>query len=89
MSLRLIVVLLLGAAVMLTAFGVVVSKHETRQQYKELVSLENTRDDLQVEWGKLQLEQSSWATHGRVEKEARERLKMSIPDIGDAVMIAP
>jgi len=89
MNLRLISVLLLGVAVMLTAFGVVVSKHETRQKYKALVSLENSRDNLQVEWGRLQLEQSSWATHGRVEKEARDRLKMSIPDIGDAVMITP
>jgi cell division protein FtsL len=89
MNLRLISVLLLGLAVMATAFGVVVSKHETRQQYKALVSLENARDDMDVEWGKLQLEQSSWATHGRVETQARERLKMSIPDIGDAVMITP
>jgi len=86
---RMVLVLLLGLAVMFSAFGVVLAKHENRQKYKSLVMLQNKRDMLEVEWGRLQLEQSSWATHARIEKEARNRLKMSIPEFGDSVMVTP
>ncbi len=89
MTARMILTLLLGLAVMFSALGVVLAKHEARQKYKALVTQQNRRDMLQVEWGRLQLEQSSWATHARIEKEARERLKMSIPEFGDSVMVTP
>ena len=35
-------------------------------------------DELQIEWGRFQLEQSTWATHWRVEKIAREKLNMDL-----------
>ncbi len=89
MTVRMIIVAMLGLAVIFSSLGVVLTKHETRQKYKELVRLENRRDALQVEWGKLQLEQSSWATQSRIEKEARKRLHMSIPEFGDSIMVTP
>jgi len=49
-----------------------------RKAFIELQVLQNKFDDLQIEWGRLQLEQSAWATHGRVEKLAREKLEMDL-----------
>lgn len=80
--------LVLGVAVLLTAYGVVISKQETRQQFQQLVALQDKRDELDIEWGQLQLEQSAWATHGRIESEARHILQMKLPRVGDAVLVS-
>jgi cell division protein FtsL len=87
MNRQLITVLALGLAVLLSAFGVVISKQQTRQQFQELVALQDKRDELDIEWGQLQLEQSAWATRGRIESEARHTLQMKLPHVGDAVLV--
>ena len=51
------------------------AKHEARNRFNELQQLTRERDELDIEWGQLQLEQSTWATHGRVESVARDDLK--------------
>lgn len=89
MSWRIPSLLVLWLAVVATALGVVASKHGSRQQFLQLQTLEKARDDLIIEWGQLQLEQSTWATHGRVEQLARKQLKMKIPRVGDTVMVLP
>ncbi len=66
------------AANVFTGVGIVYSKHSIRKEFIELQSLQNRFDELQIEWGRLQLEQSTWLTHGRVEKLAREKLGMSL-----------
>ena len=81
-------VALLIAVVLVSAIGVVYSTHLSRTHYTELRALEARRDALQVEWGRLQLEQSTWATHPRVEKMARERLGMGIPPQDRVVVIS-
>ena len=68
--LRLINLGLLLAFVM-SAIGVIYSKHHNRMLYVELRGLQTTRDDLNVDWDRLQLEQSTWATHARIEGAAR------------------
>jgi len=88
LSRQVIAVLVLGVAVLLTAYGVVISKQETRQQFQQLVALQDKRDELDIEWGQLQLEQSAWATHGRIESEARHILQMKLPRVGDAVLVS-
>ena len=65
-------------AIVLTGAGIVYSKHSVRKSFIELQKLQDNFDELQVEWGRLQLEQSAWVTHGRVEKLAREKLKMDL-----------
>ena len=75
-----LVVAVLGAGVMATALGVVYAKFESRKLFVELQSLHQERDAMNVEWGQLQLEQSTWAMNARVEKIAHERLHMSVPD---------
>lgn len=67
-------VLLLASAV-----GVVWSRHETRSLFVQLQSMHAERDALDIAWGQLKIEQSAWATHGRVEQTARAGLKMVIP----------
>ena len=89
MSSRIVAFILLWIAVTGTAMGVVISKHESRQLFHRLQILKQERDDLQIEWGQLQLEQSSWATHGRIEQLARKEIKMKIPRVGDTVMVLP
>jgi len=89
MSSRMVAFILLWIAVTSTAMGVVISKHESRQLFHDMQILKQERDDLQIEWGQLQLEQSSWATHGRIEQLARKEIKMKIPRVGDTVMVLP
>ncbi len=81
--------ILLTASVLLTALGVVYAKHESRKLFVQLQGLQRVRDALDVEWGKLQLEQSTWATDGRIEKVARTKLNMRLPSPGEAVIVRP
>ena len=76
-ALRVTIVLLLAASVM-SAIAVVRARHLNRTAFVELQQLQAQRDALDVEWGKLQLEQSAWATHGRIEQLAREELGMEM-----------
>lgn len=78
---------ILAIAVLTSAFGVVYSKHLSRQLYIDLQKLETERDRMEVEWGQLQLEQSTLATNGRVENMARRKLNMRIPDEQSVVMV--
>ena len=89
MNWRLVAVWSLTAAVLLSAIGVVLTRQRARDEYRELVHLESLRDDLEVEWGQLQLELGSQSTLARVEGKARKELGMSMPAIGDAVMVLP
>ena len=72
-----------------SAIEVIYSKHYNRMLYVELRELEVKRDNLNVDWGRLQLEQSTWATHGRVESVARKRLNMRNVDYAEVVIIKP
>lgn len=69
----------LFASLFAAAIAVVWSKHEARSLFIELQGLHGERDGLDIQWGQLKLEQSAWATHGRVEQTARGDLKMIIP----------
>ena len=81
----LLVALVLAALV--SAIAVIEVKHESRKRFVELRALEKARDAMNVEWGQLQLEQGTWATHSRVERLARKKLHMLIPDMQSVVII--
>ncbi len=89
MSWRAWTVVLLAVCILATALSVVWVKHETRKLFATLQGLERTRDDLNVEWGQLQLEQSTWATHGRIESVVREQLGMGVPRAEQIVVVTP
>lgn len=82
-------VLLLGSLVVISALGVVYVKHQKRKSFVELQSLQSERDHLDVEWGRLQLEQSTWAAHGRLEGMARKDLGMGMPRGQEVVIVRP
>jgi cell division protein FtsL len=84
-----LVVAVLWVAVLAASLGVVYAKHEARSRFNELQKLTQARDDLDIEWGQLQLEQSTWATHGRVERVARDELRMVIPQASDLRIVQP
>ena len=84
-----LVVAVLWVAVLGSSLGVVYAKHEARSRFNELQKLTKARDDLDIEWGQLQLEQSTWATHGRVERVARDELRMTIPQASDLRIVQP
>jgi cell division protein FtsL len=80
---------LLTALVLGASIAVVWAKHEARNLFIELQGLNEQRDRLDIEWGQLKLEQSAWATHGRVEQVAREDLKMVIPKAAEVRIVEP
>lgn len=73
--------------VMGSAFAIVYSKHQSRKLFVELQTVRKQIDDLNIEWGRLQLEQSAWSAHGRIESIARKRLSMKLPDANEIVYI--
>jgi cell division protein FtsL len=64
-------------------------KHRSREQFIELERLNARRDNLEIEWGQLQLEQSAWSTHAFVERIARTQLRMDTPPPKDIKIVAP
>jgi cell division protein FtsL len=88
MSLRIVavMVLLLGA-VIASAIGVVYSIQQSRELFVELTKLGNERDDLNFEFGRLELEQATWAENNRIEQIARGRLGMVAPEPAATIVI--
>ncbi|MFW5426990.1 MAG: cell division protein FtsL [Methylophagaceae bacterium] len=74
-------------AVMTSAIAVVYSKHAARTKFVVLQSLEHERDSLNEEWGRLLLEQSTWASPSHVEQQAIKRLHMIVPTADMTVVI--
>jgi cell division protein FtsL len=62
-----------------SAAGAVWCKHRARELFVELEALNARRDNLDIEWGQLQLEQSAWSSHAFVERVASTRLHMAQP----------
>ena len=91
MSLRVwrILVALLWVAVLGSSLAVVYGKHQARTRFIELRRLTGERDELDIEWGQLQLEQSTWGTHGWVERGARDDLRMRMPRATDLRIVQP
>jgi cell division protein FtsL len=81
--------LILLLALTACALGLVTSQHKARKLFNELQQEQERAKQLDVEWGQLQLEQSTWAMHARVEKIARDRLHMSVPDSRRTQVVMP
>ena len=79
---------LLAATVVISAVWVVTAKHQARQLFVELEALNRERDRLQVDWGRLQLEESAWGTHARVETLSRRSLFLELPAPEEIVVVA-
>jgi cell division protein FtsL len=86
---RLLISLIVLAAVIGSALGVVYARHESRRQAVRLDELENQRDELIAEWSRLQLEQAFLADAGQVESKAREALGMQSPQSIQILVVRP
>jgi cell division protein FtsL len=78
---------LLLAAVVTSAIAVVYSKYLSRKHFVVLQELQAEKERIGIEWGRLQLEESTLATYSEVEKRARDRLKMHLPKFDEVVVI--
>ncbi len=78
---------LLLAAVVMCALSVVTSQHKARKLFIELQKEKEYAQQMEVEWGQLQLEQSTWATPARVEEIAGRQLQMQLPKNGQVQFI--
>ena len=83
--LRLNLLLLLVAVV--CALSVVTSQHKARRLFQALESEQERADQLDVEFDQLQIELSTWATSPRIEKIAREKLKMRTPEPAKVIVV--
>jgi cell division protein FtsL len=77
----------LAVVCVLSAIALVYTKHESRKLFVELEALTHERDGLNIEWGQLQIEQSTWAQHARIERVATEDLSLVRPEATDIFVI--
>ena len=83
-----ILLLLVFAIVcVISAIALVYTKHESRNLFIELEQLTTERDQLNIEWGQLQIEQSTWATHARIERVALQELALTRPKSTEIYLI--
>jgi len=84
-----IVTPILWVAVLASAAGAIYCKHRARELFVQLERLNVRRDNLEIEWGQLQLEQSAWSTHAFVEQVAGTKLHMGTPAPRDIKVVQP
>ena len=70
----------LAILLVLCAISVVTARHQARKLFIDLQAEQEKARALDIEWGRLQLEQSTWAMHARIEQVARQNLQMAVPE---------
>ncbi len=81
--------LILFLVLILTALGTITSQHKSRKLYFELQQNQEAAKQFDIEWGQLQLEQSTWAMHARIEQIASQQLHMEVPDAKRIQVVKP
>lgn len=79
--------LILLMIVVVCALATVNANHRARKLFSGLDKEQQRMRALDVEWGQLQLEQSTWAAHARIEKIAKERLQMKAPQAAHIIAV--
>jgi cell division protein FtsL len=80
-------VLVLAACVVASGIWIVNVEHRSRQLFIETERLNRELDGLQVDWGRLQIEQGTFATHSRIEAFGREKLQLTVPSDDQLVVV--
>lgn len=89
MKMPTIVAAALAVTAFATALACVWAVHANRISFARLQALEAERDEMNIEWGRLQIEQAVWSTHARIERVATERLQMRLPAPHEVVIVTP
>jgi len=84
---KLVALLGLYLMVIMSASGLVYSKHLQRRHFVELQALQETGSQLQTEWEQLLLEESAWSNQARIEQIANNELGMHLVNHSDVVML--
>lgn len=79
--------LLLLCTVIVSAIGVVYARQQNRILFGELTRLTTQQDELNTEFGRLELEQATWAEPNRIEQVARGQLGMVSPGPAETVVV--
>jgi cell division protein FtsL len=79
-------VLVLAAGVVASGIWIVEMEHRSRRLFMEAEALNRELDRLQTDWGRLQIEQGTYATHPRIEALVRQRLQLTVPS-GDQLVV--
>ncbi len=82
-----LLVFVFAVVCVLSGMALVYTKHEARKLFVELEGLTHERDELNIEWGQLQIEQSTWAQHARIEQVATKDLSLMRPETTDIFVI--
>jgi len=82
-----LLVFVFAVVCVLSSIALVYTKHESRKLFVELEGLTHERDELNIEWGQLQIEQSTWATHARIERVATDDLSLARPASSEIYVI--
>ncbi len=82
-----LLVFVFAVVCVLSSMALVYTKHDSRKLFVELEALTHERDELNIEWGQLQIEQSTWATHARIERVATEDLALERPETSEIYII--
>ncbi len=77
----------LAIAVVASAIAVVGVQHEHRKVFATMQEELEREDELREEWRTMQLEESAWAGHSRLERVAREELGMELPERDEIVIL--
>jgi cell division protein FtsL len=83
----LVLIAVFAVVCVVSAMALIKTKHESRKLFVELESLTDERDQLNIEWGQLQIEQSTWATHARIEQVATDDLSLVRPESTEIYVI--
>jgi cell division protein FtsL len=79
----------LWLTVLASSMQVIYARHKARDLFVGLEKLNAERDSLEMEWGRLQLEQSYWSSHAFVERVANAKLQMNLPQTRDVRIVRP
>ena len=82
-----LLVIVFATVCVMSAIALVYTKHESRKLFVELEQLTHERDELNIEWGQLQIEQSTWAQHARIEQVASDDLSLVRPEATEIFVI--
>ena len=82
-----LLVFIFAVVCILSSMAMIYTKHESRKLFVELEQLTDQRDELNIEWGQLQIEQSTWATHARIEQVATDDLSLLRPEATEIYVI--
>lgn len=82
-----VIVIVLWLTVIASSLAVISVAYDTRVKFNELEVLRREQGQLQVVWGQYLLEESTWASYGRVERLAQEKLSMAVPEAEKIIMI--